>query len=292
MATKAIQWDRDRLPPWLRLPLSRSASGATTEGILRREGLHTICEEARCPNRNHCYSRGTATFLILGDVCTRTCRFCSVKGGITSPPDPHEPDRVCQATIDMGLKHVVITSVNRDDLPDQGSSHFVECIEKIRAADPSVRIEVLVPDFRGITDDIDRVLDAGPDILNHNVETVPRLYRRVRPGARFERSLELLQRARESGKVGWVKSGFMLGLGESDEEIESLFRSLLDHGTQIATVGQYLAPSPDHLAVEEYVTPEKFAEWETVGKEMGFDLVFSGVFVRSSFMADEQVPLP
>ncbi|MEM7261630.1 MAG: lipoyl synthase [Planctomycetota bacterium] len=298
MADRAVQWERERLPEWLRMPISRSAAGVRTESALREgSGLHTICEEAKCPNRNHCWSRGTATFLILGDVCTRSCRFCSVKGGIPNPPDPHEPARLIEAVETMGLNHVVITSVNRDDLPDQGSGQFVECIDGIRREQPATRIEVLVPDFRGVAEDIDRVLAARPDILNHNIETVPRLYKTVRPGARYERSLELLSRARKSydaigdGKPRYAKSGFMLGLGETEEEVEALLRDLYEAGVQIVTIGQYLSPGIDHLPVVEYVHPDRFAHWERFGRELGFAMVFSGPFVRSSYMADEQVPL-
>ncbi len=289
MATQAIPWERERLPAWLRQPLSRTASGRHVEETLRRERLHTICEEARCPNRNHCYARGTATFLILGDRCTRACRFCSVKGGPPRPVDADEPARVARAAVALGLRHVVITSVNRDDLPDQGCGQFAECIARIRAAAPDVRVEVLIPDFRGIAADIDRVLDARPDILNHNMETVERLYRRARPGARYRRSLELLARARARGGI-WVKSGVMLGLGEEESEVAMLLGDLRDHGCQIVTLGQYLAPSPEHLPVVEFVPPETFEEWERRGRALGFDMVFAGPFVRSSFMADAQVP--
>ncbi len=280
------------------MPISRTASSRRTEASLRDgHGLHTICEEARCPNRNHCWSRGTATFLILGDVCTRSCRFCSVKGGIPSPADPEEPGRLISAVETMDLRHVVITSVNRDDLPDQGSAQFVSCIEGIRESRPETRIEVLVPDFRGVNDDIDRVLGACPDIMNHNIETVPRLYKRVRPGAKYQRSLDLLKRSREfydrqeDAVRRFAKSGFMLGLGETDEEVDALLVDLYEHGVQIVTIGQYLSPSVDHLPVEEYVHPDRFSAWERRGREIGFDMVFAGPFVRSSYMADEQVPI-
>ncbi|MGA1534907.1 MAG: lipoyl synthase [Planctomycetota bacterium] len=285
------RWKRERLPEWLRMPLERSAASRKVSSILREQKLNTICEEARCPNRNHCYTRGTATFLILGDKCTRSCPFCSVSGGPALPPDPEEPGRVIEAVVAMGLRHVVVTSVNRDDLPDQGSGHFVEVIEGLRARLPELTIEVLIPDFRGRTDDMDRVFDAAPHILNHNLETVPRLYRRARPGARYERSLELLQRARERQPDMWVKSGVMVGLGETPEELDSTMLDLHRHGCQMLTVGQYLAPSPESLPVVEYVHPDRFAEIERRGLEIGFDRVFSGPFVRSSYMADVQVPL-
>lgn len=285
------RWRRERLPEWLRKPLEPSAASRRVSRILRDRELHTICEEARCPNRNHCYTRGTATFLILGDRCTRSCPFCSVAGGPALPPDPAEPARVVDAIVALELKHVVITSVNRDDLPDQGSGHFVECIEGLRERLPEVVVEVLIPDFRGRTDDMDRVFAARPNILNHNLETVPRLYTRARPGARYQRSLDLLARAREAGDGMWVKSGVMVGLGETADELDRTMQDLHDHGCQILTVGQYLAPSADSLPVVEYVHPDRFAEIEARGREIGFDMVFSGPFVRSSYMADEQVPL-
>ncbi|MFQ5653799.1 MAG: lipoyl synthase [Planctomycetota bacterium] len=292
MPETRTRWRRERLPSWLRRTLSRTASGGRVAAVLREGGLLTICEEARCPNRNHCYSRGTATFLILGDRCTRACPFCSVEGGPPLPPDRSEPERVVGAVLRMDLQHVVITSVNRDDLADQGSGHFAACIEGLRRAAPEVRVEVLIPDFRGREADIDRVLDARPDILNHNLETVPRLYRRARPGARYERSLELLARARERVRGMWVKSGLMVGLGETAAEVEALLGELRAHGVQIVTIGQYLAPAADSLPVAEYVRPGRFRAYERRAREIGFEMVFAGPFVRSSYMADAQVPPP
>lgn len=291
------RWNRQRLPQWLRMPLSRSARGQSTATTLQNRSLHTICEEARCPNRNHCWSRGTATFLVLGDRCTRSCPFCSVKGGPPSAPDPLEPVRVAEAAVELGLKHVVVTSVNRDDLPDQGSGHFVRCIEEIRQHIPAVKVEVLTPDFRGCPEPIDRVIAARPDIFNHNIETVPSLYLKTRPGARYQRSLDLLARVAAAGEPDdhnhrmWVKSGLMLGLGETDQEIAALLQDLYDCGVRIVTIGQYLQPDPESLAVEKYVHPDKFDDWRRVGEEIGFPMVFSGPFVRSSYMADAQVPL-
>ncbi|MGE4620468.1 MAG: lipoyl synthase [Planctomycetota bacterium] len=291
------RWERERLPEWLRMPLSRSAHGHSTANALQERSLHTICEEARCPNRNHCWSRGTATFLILGDRCTRSCPFCSVRGGIPEAVDPQEPSRVAEAAVELGLKHVVVTSVNRDDLPDQGSGHFVRCIEEIRKRIAGVKVEVLTPDFRGRVVDIDRVIEARPDVFNHNIETVPSLYVKTRPGARYQRSLDLLARVADAGEPDqnqprmWAKSGLMLGLGETDEEIRSLLEDLYRHGVRIVTIGQYLQPDRDSLPVKEYVRPEKFEYWQEVGEEIGFPMVFSGPFVRSSYMADAQVPL-
>lgn len=292
-APASSRWQRQRLPSWLRQPLSKTASSRRVEKLLRAGGLNTICEEARCPNRNHCYSRGTATFLILGDACTRSCPFCSVAGGPPLPPDPEEPRKLVEAAVAMDLKHVVITSVNRDDLPDQGSGHFVECIDRLREEIEGICVEVLIPDFRGRNVDIDRVLDAGPDILNHNIETVGRLYRSVRPGSRYQRSLDLLQRARKGSEDGkWVKSGLMLGLGEESAEVDELLLDLHRHGVQMITIGQYLQPTPQSLPVIEYIEPAVFDRWQERGIEIGFDLVFAGPFVRSSYMADAQVPLP
>ena len=286
------KWERERLPSWLRMPLDRTAASQKVSRLLRKQSLNTICEEAKCPNRNLCYSRGTATFLILGDRCTRSCPFCSVAGGPALPPDPEEPKRLIETVLQLDLKHVVITSVNRDDLADQGSEQFVACIRGLREQMPKITIEVLIPDFRGRNVDIDRVFESSPDILNHNLETVPRLYRKARPGARYQRSLDLLARARSWKNGMWVKSGVMVGLGETPEELEQTMQDLYDHGCQLLTVGQYLAPTSDSLPVEEYVHPDRFAEIERRGLEIGFERVFSGPFVRSSFMADEQVPLP
>jgi len=296
-ASETHRWERERLPEWLRMPLSRSARSHSTATALEQRSLHTICEEARCPNRNHCWSRGTATFLVMGDRCTRSCPFCSVRGGPPVALDPEEPFRVAEASAELGLKHVVVTSVNRDDLPDQGSGHFVRCIEQIRLRIPGVKVEVLTPDFRGRNEDIDRVIDARPDVFNHNIETVPSLYVKTRPGARYQRSLDLLARVASRGEPGdqrhrmWTKSGLMLGLGETDDEIGSLLTDLYQAGVRIVTIGQYLQPDRDSLPVEEYVHPQKFEYWREIGEQIGFSMVFSGPFVRSSYMADAQVPL-
>ncbi len=293
----ASGWQRQRLPEWLKMPLAASASGHTTATALKDRALHTICEEARCPNRNHCWSRGTATFLVLGDRCTRSCPFCSVRGGPVGPPDEDEPLKVAEAALELGLQHVVVTSVNRDDLPDQGSGHFVRCIEEIRRLIPGVKVEVLTPDFRGREVDIDRVIEARPDVFNHNIETVPSLYIKTRPGARYQRSLDLLARVAAAAEATpgrhrmWVKSGLMLGLGEQQDEVRSLLEDLHRSGVRIVTIGQYLQPDPTSLPVEEYVHPEIFEMWRRVGESIGFSMVFSAPFVRSSYMADAQVPL-
>ena len=278
------------------MPLSKGARSRETAASLENRSLNTICEEARCPNRNHCWSRGTATFLVMGEKCTRSCPFCSVAGGVPGALDPEEPRKVAEASKELGLQHVVVTSVNRDDLADQGSHHFVECIHELREQIPGVKVEVLTPDFRGDTDAIDRIIEARPDVFNHNIETVPSLYRKVRPGARYTRSLELLERVAAHAEIDgrskmWPKSGLMLGLGESEAEVESLLEDLHRVGVKIITIGQYLQPEPGSLPVEEYIHPDRFEEWRIFGESLGFPMVFSGPFVRSSYMADAQVPL-
>ncbi|MBA4685124.1 MAG: lipoyl synthase [Planctomycetes bacterium] len=290
------RWQRKRLPEWLRMPLSKGARSRDTADSLESRSLNTICEEARCPNRNHCWSRGTATFLVMGEKCTRSCPFCSVAGGVPGALDPEEPRKVAEAAQELGLRHVVVTSVNRDDLADQGSQHFVECIAELRKQIEGVKVEVLTPDFRGDSDAIDRIIEARPDVFNHNIETVPSLYKRVRPGARYERSLELLGRvAARENETGqnrmWPKSGLMLGLGETEDEVKSLLEDLHRVGVKIITIGQYLQPEPGSLPVEEYIHPDRFEEWREFGESLGFPMVFSGPFVRSSYMADAQVPL-
>src|SRR4051812_30713314 len=251
--------------------------------------LHTVCEEARCPNMGECWNRGTATFMILGDVCTRACGFCAVKTGLPRlPPDPLEAQRVGDAVARMGLRHAVITSVNRDDQKDGGASVFAGCIQEIRTRVPGCTVEVLIPDFKGDPAALDIVFAARPDILNHNTETVPRLYRTVRPGARFDRSLELLSRSKAAGLL--TKSGLMVGLGEERDELYDAIRSIRSAGTDILTVGQYLRPSADHLPVLRYYTPEEFVEIKDFAGALGFSHVESGPLVRSSYHAEEQVP--
>lgn len=278
-------------PP--RLPLHcRAGSGWTPavdrmRALLRAERLHSVCEEARCPNLSACFRRGTVTFMLLGDVCTRACRFCNVATGRPAPVDPDEPRRVAAAASRLALGHVVLTSVNRDDLPDQGSTQFVRTIAALRAASPSTTVEVLTPDFRGDADCIDRVADAGPDVYNHNVETVPRLYRRVRPGADYARSLALIARvgARRPGMV--TKSGLMLGVGERRSEVSEVLRDLRGAGTAAVTLGQYLRPTLAHLPVERYLEPDEFETLREEAVRLGFRHVASGPLVRSSFHADD-----
>ncbi len=260
---------------------------AATRSLLRESGLHTVCEEARCPNLAHCWERGTATIMILGDLCTRRCGFCAVRSGRPQGiVDLDEPRRVGEAVARMNLRHTVITSVARDDLKDGGSTVFAQVIREIRARSSTV-IEVLIPDFRGRAEDLQRVVEAGPDVINHNVETVERLHPVVRPSARYHRSLELLQRVKERGRAIKTKSGIMLGLGEREVEVAVTLRDLRAHGCELLTIGQYLRPSPDHLPVADYVTPERFAWWREQALGMGFESVASGPLVRSSFHADE-----
>jgi lipoyl synthase len=276
-----------RLPDWLKVKLPGSGDYAETKALLKRQGLHTVCEEARCPNLGHCWERGTATIMILGELCTRRCGFCAVAPGKPNGfVDWDEPRRVGEAVAAMGLRHTVITSVARDDLKDGGSSIFARVIEEIRKRSETV-IEVLVPDFRGHEDDLKRVVDAAPDVINHNLETVERLHPVVRPSARYERSLELLRRVSEWGEGIKTKSGIMLGLGERDDEVEQALSDLVAHKCQLLTIGQYLRPSPNHLPVIEYVHPDKFRAWGARATALGFESVASGPLVRSSFHADE-----
>lgn len=274
-----------RKPPWLRV---RLRAGPTYQGVLRRlrEGqLHTVCQEALCPNLGECFSQGTATFLILGDRCTRNCRFCAVGHGPEGPPDPEEPQRVAEAALAMGLSYVVITSVTRDDLADGGAGHFAETIREVRKRLPEARVEVLVPDFRGSAEALETVLHARPDVLNHNLETVPRLYPEVRPGAEYRRSLELLRLARTLAPGVITKSGLMLGLGEADHEVVDVLSDLISTGCSILTMGQYLQPSRNHLPVQRFVPPEEFEAWRGIALNMGFREVASGPLVRSSYHA-------
>jgi lipoic acid synthetase len=257
---------------------------------LRARNLHTVCESARCPNIHECFHRGAATFMILGNLCTRGCGFCSVPKGNPRVHDmrldPSEPANVARMAAEMRLRYVVVTSVNRDDLPDGGSVHFAATVREIRSALPTVRVEVLTPDFKGDTDAVARVLDAGPHVFNHNMETVSRLYRRVRPQASYRQSLDVLRFARRHRPDVMTKSGFMTGLGETAAEVEQLLRDLREQDVDVATIGQYLQPTRRHLPVAEYVPPEQFGRYRVLGFSLGFKMVFSGPLVRSSYMAD------
>jgi lipoic acid synthetase len=272
-------------PPWLRRSLPSGPEFEEIRRLMEKGGLHTVCQEARCPNQWECFSRKTATFLILGDTCTRNCRFCAVNHGKPIPLDPQEPSRVSRAALEMGLRYVVVTSVTRDDLPDGGSGHFSRTIRELKRHIPGVRVEVLIPDFKGRKKDLETVLEARPRVLNHNLETVSRLYPSVRPEARYERSLELLDRVGKSTGTIPAKSGLMLGLGETREEIRSALRDLLEAGCRLLTLGQYLQPSRNHLPVERYIPPEEFGSWREEALGMGFRRVASGPFVRSSYHA-------
>ncbi len=276
-----------RAPAWIRERKLRLADLHEVKSVMRSHGLHTVCEEARCPNRGECFARGTATFLLLGDVCTRACGFCDIANGRPLPVDLMEPWRVRTAVQAMSLEFVVLTSVDRDDLPDGGAAHFAETIRAVRSLEPSPGVEVLTPDFRGRRASIATVVAARPDVFNHNVETVPRLYREVRRGARLDRSLELLSTVKELDPAMTTKSGFMLGLGEGPEEVEDLLHRLRAVRVDIVTVGQYLRPSRENLPVVEYVRPEVFESLRVRGEAMGFRHVFAGPFVRSSYRAEE-----
>lgn len=276
-------------PPWLKVRFFGGENYQDLKRIMRGLDLHTVCESARCPNQGECWEHRTATFMILGDICTRACGFCAVSSGRPAgPPDENEPERVAQAVEQMNLKYAVVTSVNRDDQPDGGAKIFAGTIAAIRARVPECKVEVLIPDFRGDSAALEIVVAAHPDVLNHNVETVPRLYRRVRPGATYARSLELLHRAKQLALDMAVKTGMMLGLGETREEVLGAMSDLAAQGTDILTLGQYLQPTRDHLPVVRFVHPQEFAEYKKLGREMGFRHVESGPLVRSSYHAFEQ----
>lgn len=273
-------------PEWLKKRLPPGGKLARTERLLEAYDLNTVCREARCPNRNECYHQGTATFLILGGRCTRSCRFCSVAKEPPHAPDGDEPRRIADAVEEMGLSYVVITSVTRDDLEDGGASHFAAIIRALEERVPGIRVEVLVPDFQGRREALAAVMEAGPVVLNHNVETVPSLYPEVRPGADYERSIELLRLAARHPEIP-AKSGLMVGLGERKEEVEAVLRDLRSAGVEIVTIGQYLQPAAGCLDVKEYVPPERFLYYARLANRMGFAGVASGPFVRSSHKAAE-----
>jgi lipoic acid synthetase len=272
-----------RLPAWFKVRLSTNERYATVHSLVRERGLHTVCESAACPNRNECWNAGTATFLILGAVCTRNCGFCGVPKGLPKGIDLDEPQRVADAVAALRLQYAVVTSVTRDDLPDGGADLFAETIRAIRMRTSLCRIEVLVPDFQGLPQPLNAVLDASPDVLNHNIETVPSLYPRVRPQADYRRSLLLLRRAKDRGAV--TKSGIMLGLGESGEEVRSVLRDLRCAGCDIVTMGQYLQPSREHLPVQCYYRPGEFGLLRRIALDLGFRDVVAGPLVRSSYRA-------
>jgi lipoic acid synthetase len=282
-------------PEWLRIRLSTPSRYHQVKGLVERLKLNTVCQEARCPNIYECWGEhGTATFMILGDVCTRRCGFCAVTSGRPpAGPDADEPRHVAEAVEVMGLRHAVITSVDRDDLPDGGAGHFAAVIEAVHAAVPGTAVEVLTPDFRGVFDALDAVLGAAPEVFSHNMETVPRLYRQARPGSRYERSLALLAEAarrRDGGAyAGRIKTGLMAGLGETPDELRATLDDIRAAGVEIVTLGQYLQPTTDHLPVDRWVTPDEFAEHRRYALEIGFDHCEAGPLVRSSYHAHEHV---
>ncbi|MCD6351205.1 MAG: lipoyl synthase [Armatimonadetes bacterium] len=275
------------LPPWLRIKVGKKHQGQRTRRVLAACGVHTVCQEARCPNIGECFGHDTATFMILGDVCTRDCGFCAVAHGKPGPLDPQEPDKVAEAAVELGLDYVVVTSVTRDDLPDGGAEHFAATIRALRDRLPGVGVEVLIPDFMGSVEALATVLEARPTVLNHNVETVARLQKTVRPQASYERSLRVLEHSRELAPSIPTKSGLMVGLGETDEEVYSTLKDLRLVGCDLVTIGQYLRPTRRHLPVERYVPPEQFAQYRRWAQELGFKHVAADPFVRSSYKAAE-----
>lgn len=274
-------------PAWLKARIPGGENYSRLKELMRTHRLHTVCEEARCPNMGECWNNGTATFMILGDVCTRSCGFCAVKTGRPTELDADEPRRVAETVKRMGIRHAVITSVNRDELYDGGAQIFAETIRQVRLVNPGVRVEVLIPDFQGEEFALNIVLDAFPDILNHNLETVPRLYKTVRPQAKYERSLQLLDRAKHRGFV--TKTGLMLGIGERTEEVIGVMEDIRSVKCDILTLGQYLQPTKEHIPVGRFVHPDEFAMLKKIGLEMGFKHVESGPLVRSSYHAEQHV---
>jgi lipoic acid synthetase len=279
-----------RIPDWIRVRVTEGENFRDLKQMVRTGRLHTVCEEARCPNIFDCWNRRTATFMILGDVCTRACRFCAVTSGRPTELDLGEPLRVAESVAELGLKHAVVTSVDRDDLRDGGAGIFAQTIRAIRRRSPETTIEVLTPDFQGDLDSVQIVVDAAPDIFNHNTETVPRLYSRIRPKAVYANSLALLRHVKSRAPQMVTKSGLMVGLGETEDELLDVFRNMREHNIDVLTVGQYLRPSKKHAEVARYYRPEEFARLKEQALAMGFGHVESGPLVRSSYHADEQVP--
>jgi lipoyl synthase len=290
MTESAAHTDRQRLPSWLKRRLDSGGRAPAVRRELAHGCLHTVCEEAKCPNRSECFGRGTATFLILGNVCTRGCRFCGITKGAPSAVDPDEPERIARAAQSLGLDYVVVTSVTRDDLPDGGAEQFAAVVRALRAALPQAGIEVLIPDFQGKRSSLERVVQSGPDVLNHNIETVPRLYPTVRPDASFSRSIELLCQAKTISSGLATKSGIMVGLGETRDEVVETMYALQKGGCSILTIGQYLQPGADQVPVHTFVEPAQFAFYTERGQALGLPRVIAGPFVRSSYRARESAP--
>jgi lipoic acid synthetase len=286
-AAPAVSPTAGRKPSWLKMKMPAGDGYSSLLRLVNEQNLHTVCQSAKCPNMGECWSAGTATLMILGDVCTRSCGFCHIATGRPPTLDLDEPIRVGYAVSQMKLGHAVLTSVNRDELPDGGAAVWAHTIREVRRQSPGTSVEVLIPDFAGNWDALQLVLDEHPDILNHNIESVPRLYKQVRPQAKYRRSLELLKIAKEQGLT--TKTGMMLGLGEEEHEIEAVLTDLVSIGTDILTLGQYLQPTPNHLAVERWVHPDEFATWKVRGEAAGLRHVESGPMVRSSYHAEQQV---
>ena len=277
----------DRKPSWLKVDLPTGETYRDLKTMMRSKSLHTVCEEAKCPNIAECWGAGTATFMVMGDTCTRSCGFCNIKTGRPMPLDAEEPRHVAESIRQMGVKHAVITSVDRDELPDCGAGHFAETIREVRRVNPTTKVEVLIPDFKGQLEHLQLVIDARPDVLNHNTETVPSLYRRVRPQARYEWTLAVLGESKRQGMR--TKTGIMLGLGETRQELLTTMEDLVEVGVDVLTLGQYMQPSRNHLPIERWVTPEEFDEYRIIGEKMGFGIVESGPLVRSSYHAERHV---
>ena len=279
--------ERQRLPKWMKMKMPKGENYSMVKNLVEKHGLHTICTSGNCPNIGDCWSRGTATFMILGDICTRRCKFCAVKSGKPMAPDLKEPEKLAESVRVMGVKHCVITSVDRDDLDDQGAEIWARTITEVKRVNPDTRIEVLIPDFRGKTELIQQVIDAGPDVISHNLETVERLTPFVRFASKYRRSLDVVRYISQNYKI--AKSGIMLGLGETPEEVLQTMDDLLEAGCKVMTIGQYLAPTATHMPVVEYITPEQFAEYRKIGLAKGFKFVESSPLVRSSYRAEEHV---
>jgi lipoic acid synthetase len=275
---------RPRLPRWMKMNMPKGESYPKVKNLVGKHGLHTICTSGNCPNIGECWNRGTATFMILGEICTRNCKFCGVKSGKPLPPDPKEPERIAQSIKIMQLKHVVVTSVDRDDLPDLGAAAWVETIRQIKATNPQIKLEVLIPDFQGRKALVQQVINAQPEVISHNLETVERLTPQIRSVAKYRQSLEVLRTIAGSGRI--AKSGIMLGLGETEKEVLQTMDDLLAVGCKVMTIGQYLAPTQQHLPVVEYIHPEQFEKYRTIGLEKGFSFVESSPLVRSSYHAE------
>lgn len=275
---------RERLPRWMKMQLPKGESYSKVKNLVNQYHLHTICTSGNCPNIGECWNRGTATFMILGDICTRNCKFCGVTTGKPLPPDPQEPARIAQSVQIMQLKHAVITSVDRDDLPDLGAGFWAETIREVKKLNPETKIEVLIPDFQGKMELIEKVIDAAPEVISHNMETVERLTPQIRSAAKYRTSLEVLRIIAASGIV--AKSGIMLGLGETEDEVLQVMDDLRSVGCNVMMIGQYLAPTLNHIQVKEYITPEQFDRYRTIGLEKGFSFVESSPLVRSSYRAE------